>query len=238
MKGSTPEVETLLRTAVRLRKYDSYSDAITRGLDVGILPIEAASFVHLPQDNTIILTSHITDPQRRHDMLAYALAWADIEDTRLMRRYRAGRASGEALTRRARRIASRRLIHTEDLDLVLRKSRSAEDICEVLDVCLEVLADRLRDMTIREVRQFGRQARQLYWPAHTFIRTEHTIGIGPAVPSFSTSAMNAADAAGDAATDAVRTLTLAERATLGAYVGGQYPTWNSAYRAMMTIMGW
>ncbi|WP_032381044.1 ImmA/IrrE family metallo-endopeptidase [Rhodococcoides fascians] len=165
-------------TAVRMRTYDAFADALNRGIHVEYLDIESAKLLWLPESHAIVISSHVDTMRERRDLVAHAIAHADIEKSQTMRKYRAGRGCEATIERRVRRIASRRLIHTESLAEVLTLTRSATEVADLFDVTIATLADRIRDMTARESRLFGRLARQLAWPNYSHTPAETTCGIG------------------------------------------------------------
>lgn len=161
-----------------MRTYDAFADATKRGIEVQYLPISTARMVWLPDVDGIVISSHAESVRERRDILAHALAHADIEDSKLMRKFRVGRATSEQVETRVRRIAARRLIHSENLQEALLHSNSAIEIAHYFDVEIGTLADRMRDLSMREFRLFGRLAARVEWPRSSHHPAEQNCGLG------------------------------------------------------------
>ncbi len=161
-----------------MRAYDAFADAAARGIEVQYLPITTTRIVWLPDVNGVVISSHVDTVRERRDLLAHAIAHADIEDSKMMRKFRSGTATRDQVERRVRRIAARRLIHSENLHEALRLSTSAIDIADHFDVPIGTLADRMRDLSMRELRSFGDAAAKLEWPKSSHSPAEENCGLG------------------------------------------------------------
>jgi hypothetical protein len=146
------------------KPYNPFRDAIERDIQVGFLPLRAHG-TWMPQERAIILSEDLETEVERGNMLAHMLGHVDLEPTRLMRRYRAGKVNQDKLEDRVNWQVSRRLIPATLLSSALDgTSRGAADIADALNVTVTTLAHRVRALTPLEARWIGERADDIDWP--------------------------------------------------------------------------